>query len=142
MRELKFRAWQPHGSLHREPGMYLVESLHFEPDQEGHGEAFLKPDEGTLAQSSEYFDDIMLMQYTGQDDKNGREVYDQDVCRYVDESGTPQVGIVEWQGYRWALEAIGGDEEGNQDIELHPDYMDEVEVIGNIYQNPELLKTA
>jgi hypothetical protein len=41
-------------------------------------------------------------------------------------------------GPKFYVLCFNGDDEGNSDIELHKDY--EVEVIGNIYENPELLE--
>lgn len=84
--------------------------------------------------------DVELMQFTGLKDKNGKEIYFGDICKYEDESGKSQVGIVKDYGYfKGYIEAIGGDEEGNQDLELHDLYQDNYEVIGNIYENKELL---
>ena len=79
-----------------------------------------------------------LMQYTGLKDKNGVEIYDSYIVKYSDESGTKQIGVVKDYGYKKYVEAIGGDDEGNQDLELHPDEI--FEIIGNIYENPELIK--
>lgn len=77
--------------------------------------------------------------FTGLKDKNRKDAYFGDVIKYKDESGTPQIGVIKDYGYASGyFEAINGDDEGNQDLELHPDH--EFEIIGNIYQNPELLE--
>lgn len=80
------------------------------------------------------------MQFTGLKDKNGKEMFHLDICRYKDDSGTWQTGIIKDKGWlEFYIEAIGGDDEGNQDQQLHPDYQKDYEVIGNIYKNPELI---
>ncbi len=76
-------------------------------------------------------------EFTGLIGKNSVEVYENSICKYKDDSNTEQIGIVKYTLCEFYLEAIGGDDEGNQDIELHPDY--DIEVIGNIFENGELL---
>ena len=74
-------------------------------------------------------------QYTGL-----KELYGGDIVKYIDESRTPQVGWVVDLGWKVYIQAVGGDEEGNQDLELHPYNCDNVEIIGNTTENKELLK--
>jgi uncharacterized phage protein (TIGR01671 family) len=76
-----------------------------------------------------------LMQFTGLKDKNGNDIYEGDVVKYKDDAGIPQHGIIEYSTYgcRFEAIAIGGDEEGNQNGQLHPDNI--FEVIGNIYDH-------
>lgn len=65
-------------------------------------------------------------------------MYFQDIVSYKDEAGNNQIGIVTEYDYCGGyIHCLGGDEEGNQDLELHPDY--EYNVIGNIHDNPELI---
>lgn len=85
-------------------------------------------------------------QFTGLKDRNGvgdcenqpKDAYHKDICLYRDDSGHNQTGIIEWSETqaRIYLEAIGGDDEGNQDGDLDRWF----EVIGNIHDNPELLE--
>ena len=82
-------------------------------------------------------DNFIFMQFTGRKDKNGKEDYHKDICKYKDDSGTKQIGIIEQIGGCWKLIAIGGDDEGNQDNCL---FEIEHKNIGNIYENPELIK--
>jgi hypothetical protein len=77
----------------------------------------------------------VLMQYTGLKDKNGVEIYEGDILR-VDwrDSRYPvhNIGPVEWDedGACWQL-----GEGGSPKIDAKYN----MEVIGNIYENPELL---
>lgn len=77
------------------------------------------------------FDDVNLMQYTGVKDKNGVEIYGGYITK--DTYGTQIPMVVTWDdaGFRRFGEHNG---------ERYVGYVkDSCEVIGNIYENPELL---
>ena len=87
-------------------------------------------------------DEIELMQSTGLKDKNGKEIFEGDVIAIeVDETGTPinarvfqnsKIGILMFHVF-----------EDNEDVpmvELLEDNSVAFEIIGNIYENPELLE--
>lgn len=70
--------------------------------------------------------------YTGLNDKNGKEIYEKDLCKltninYIDESYSEIIETIEMSKGCWC----GGD------YYLHS--YDKVEIIGNIFENPELL---
>ena len=71
-REIKFRVWDVENKE-----MLEVQKLDFEPTFYG-GRIAIRPD-----QYSDYFDpeDMILMQYTGLHDKNGKEIYEGDIIR-------------------------------------------------------------
>ena len=86
-------------------------------------------------------DDLKLMQFTGLIDKNGKEIYEGDVVTY-------NRGIGNWTGDRMTTthEIVFNDEVfafvmkyGSSYIKLRKHWNYIYEVIGNIYENPELL---
>jgi uncharacterized phage protein (TIGR01671 family) len=122
-REIKFRAWD-------------IENKYWHDNIDKWRVAYLNGD----SDSEPY----VVMQYTGLKDKNGREIYEGDilgdswggyiqwceVCcsfsfRFSDKKCAGCAGDVNWR------EVV---EESNQTSDSQP------EVIGNIYENPELLK--
>ena len=82
------------------------------------------------------FNEIELMQYTGLKDKNGKEIYEGDIVKInVDRA------CVKWNdkyGY-FQLVPIGDYYFDSDVIGQALEYV-EAEVIGNIYDNPELLE--
>ena len=79
-------------------------------------------------------------QYTGVKDKNKKEVYKGDIIEIRDLFGTPQtIVVVEWNDYGY----FGVTEKGRGMIDylagLKTNCVNFV-VIGNIYENPELLE--
>lgn len=93
-------------------------------------------------------DRFELMQYTGLKDKNGKEIYEGDIVKYKGDLSDviAQVKFGEYEDaegysvgrhYGWAVFFKHFDYEGDTTlIDIH----DDCEVIGNIYQNPELVK--
>jgi uncharacterized phage protein (TIGR01671 family) len=79
-------------------------------------------------------------QYTGLKDKNGKEIYEGDVIEfeyYIDGVKFKEIGVVEWLNGTMAVKC---------DAFCSPNYMRALhemagyKVIGNIYENPELLE--
>ena len=110
-REIKFRAW-----LKADKKMFRVDGIRFR------GGWVSLP---TWGDDEDYNDfllkDVELMQFTGLKDKNGKEIYERDVARW-DRKNKINIALVEdvrdWAGQYNSKEW---------------------EVIGNIYENPELL---
>jgi len=112
MREIKFRAWDKEFN-HWNKCAPVILPLHTDSSF-------------TLKPATE---DLILMQFTGLKDKNGKEIYEGDIVK------RREVYIVVFDFCAWMLQRIG--EPARFYLNRHP--TTEWEVIGNIYENPELL---
>ena len=141
-RKIKFRIWDIENKE-----MLRVQELDFEPTFYG-GRIAIRPD-----QYNDYFDteDMILMQYTGLHDKNGKEIYEGDIIEFSYDVFT---GNFDTKVGRGTVEFIDGafyikpfEIEGKKikDIDNEEWFLiytvntDTLKVIGNIYDNPELL---
>ena len=91
----------------------------------------------------EYFkvDSETVGQYTGLTDKNGTNVFEGDIVKYCKEYGEEarEIGIVYWcDGAFWVESVQDKDDVGLLGVRV--DY--QLEVIGNIHDNPELLEES
>jgi len=77
-------------------------------------------------------ENVVLMQFTGLNDKNGKEIYEGDIIA----DDTYGNYTAEWSGYycQFLLTHVELDP-----YDLTKYKADRIEVIGNIYENPELL---
>lgn len=86
--------------------------------------------------------DISLMQSTGLKDKNGNEIYDGDVCRWTDSEAFNGEIISDVFIARYSDEYLKWIGENNNSYDDLYDFTDDrqLELIGNIYENPKLLE--
>ncbi|MGM5473808.1 YopX family protein [Bacillus pumilus] len=136
MREIKFRAFEEHSQRM----FYNVQSgIYMDPDE------------------FESFNDILglarykVMQFTGLKDKNGDEIYEGDTVRLRNESGFTSLGEVQFSDgcfevkFQCGLAVFNG---ARHQYTKYRDYVKvfasnhAIEVVGNIYQNPDLLEEA
>jgi hypothetical protein len=129
-REIKFRAWDKKTNMmlpsedHNlfcitDDGWWLMYYLDGEQTYVGDNKSCLKS-EGDI-----------LMQYTGLKDKNGVEIYEGDRL-------APFGAEVIWS--EKMLCWCGKHKNDNHYFPLYTDNLKRLEVIGNIYENPELMK--
>lgn len=116
MRVIKFRAWC-------EDDKVMIYDLN--SPQLRHGE--LKDDM------------YEFMQFTGTNDKNGKEIYDGDILK-IDNDGEDYITHVRYENGTLSVDAINEDYSYTA-IGWLQDWC-EIEVIGNIQENPELLEVA
>jgi uncharacterized phage protein (TIGR01671 family) len=150
-REIKFRAWNVKKKRMFWPreftftpggGWWITEENLFRTEKgnsTGEGDAtndFDRTDYvGDLNASNP--DSCVLLQYTGLKDKHGREVYDGDLLSIRD---WPNPAQVKWskEDAAFCIVTITGKWKPLSKTSLIQDY----EIIGNIYENPELLKAT
>lgn len=92
------------------------------------------PDEDGCHLEQRKMEDIELMQYTGLKDKNGTEIYEGDILNHHYHK---EIGDIRWEEKRatFLLFYTDGLKDGLLSVD-RPSY----EIIGNIYENPNLLK--
>lgn len=134
MRELKFRAWVKR-SLYPD-NMYWF-NITWGNFYDGDGWIGMLPIGETDKKKRIQVDpgDIELMQYTGLKDKNGKEIYEGDILRY----DNFRDWLISWHEAGFYLQNFfRGMGDADYFILTH-DLAITREIIGNIYENPELL---
>lgn len=129
MREMKFRCWDKINK-HWINAYSLVLSL----DGSVQAVRDIKSDEeGVLELYGHH--QVEVMQYTGLKDKNGKEIYEGDIINDGDPYHNNSLIVeynVELSGYcPFVCDGSPGDEPASSEFS---------KVIGNIYENPELIK--
>ncbi|WP_458732390.1 YopX family protein [Bacillus subtilis] len=151
MREIKFRAYH----TEKRDGQEFPRMMDWDE--------ILNNDEEELACyfRNEFSNVSPLMQYTGMKDKNGREIYEGDILRVWEEDehvpnhdsgggiidfdiieGFSQLGVVDFKGSWFTYETKKHQKGREVNIFAPLDFTNNFEIIGNIYENPELLEAA
>lgn len=106
----------------------------------GNVEIYINKDKTIEVRSKD--DKTMVMQSTGLKDKNDKEIYEGDVVKFPEFNGDIYITPVVWDK---SCACFGLSFSGKYPISF--DYLEEfytelkdIEVIGNIYENPELLE--
>ena len=122
MRKIKFRAWHKEEKIMGE--VLGIDILH--------KEIFFSNEDADCYGHTD-FKDIELMQYTGLKDKNGKEIYEGDIVIHY--SKMHKI-IFNAEEARFVLR----DDEFELEIPFTNNNNKRMEIVGNIYENPELIK--
>ena len=82
---------------------------------------------------------FIIMQFTGLLDKNGREIYEGDIVQFQNEwMSNPDIREIGWCELRATFTFGGLPLSDYCDNGIHEE--EKVEILGNIHENPDLLK--
>ncbi len=134
MRPLKFRAWDTKASHYPKGGPYAGHDFFIGGEGTIYEEATIRYDTPNkeIQQAS-----FVIEQFTGLLDRNRKEIYEGDVVPLYGKNW-----LVVWSHDRWNLgngrgKNIDDDNDQRDPVNF---YWREYEVIGNVHENPELLK--
>lgn len=119
MREIKFRAWSPSRNSYFKQVLY---------EADGWGMIRTR--------------DVFMEQWIGLKDKNGKDIYECDICSFTSKTGK-HIGVVEWLdnlagfGLRMVKNNFRYTFSGLDTMGVN---LDTLEVVGNIHENPEFLE--
>lgn len=137
MKNLKFRVWNGAEMIY-DVTVGKFGTFYVNPGDKGNG---LDPkDSASLTPfTTKYADTTPVMMFTGLLDKNGKEMIEGDIVRCHEE-----IGVLEWDADLASFTVVinMGSDEGTMTPYCHQENGRNVyrEVLGNIYENPELIK--
>lgn len=132
----KFRAWHKESKK-----MCKVHKMNFNDDGEVVSLYLKVPEIPHPYYTEVKADNIELMQWIGLNDANKKEIYENDILIYHNGGGVDTY-MIERSIYNWQLQARYLYFPGNNIEYLEETPTDSSIIVGNIYENSELLKNA
>ena len=128
MREIKFRAWLKYGKE-----IVDVEEIDFMNEVINYIDNDYENNEQEIIGA--YFENIELIQYTGLKDKNNKEIYEGDIVKLRANHG---IGVIKYSD-EWGAFVVEYIKSRPLAVLGMNYYKEDIEILGNIYENPELL---
>ena len=152
MREIKFRCWDKTARKMRQVIEIVFNAgMYYDTNDNTVKLIWVKGhdiiDNKDIALEREHKNEYILMQYTGLKDKNGKEIYEGDIIdfsydMFVGNFNTfVAKGIVVFEEGAFYVQCL--ENEGltkDESYLLYTINIDTIKIIGNIYENPELLE--
>ncbi len=129
MKQLKFRIWD----VKQKKFIFEYEASHLRLAITLAGKVYRGEDDNILPES-----DYVIQQYTGLNDINDIEIYEGDIVSSIDLNSGPSVGVVGFDTF--GIYYVSPLEYGNEDAKWISMAQEYNTLIGNIHENPELLK--
>jgi len=127
MREIKFRAWDKKNKRMQDLDIDSIDKYELIIWKDGWTIEFDNNEDDKVYEGSEKYE---LMQSTGLKDKNGVEIYEGDILNF-----NGKIGTVYWDEARVAFKTTLT----KKTRDYWNTWLDMIKVIGNIYENKELL---
>jgi uncharacterized phage protein (TIGR01671 family) len=141
MREIKFRAWHEKNKAFEyftvkdiwKNGVDCVRAGGYSAE---HSKTPMSDDEIT---ESTFVPNVEFEQYTGLKDNNDKEIYEGDILKFCSEKRHKNFGLLfcEWDEKRARFQCRLKNKEA---VSFHVDFWNDMEIIGNINEAPELLE--
>ena len=136
MREILFKAKRIDNGEWVE-GYYLRDQYH----RSGKDIIFYRKDSDRFTVYTDRIDIETLCQFTGLYDKNGDKIWENDIFQYTDETMVIQKDLIEYNETHASFVRLHNTEKlGLQYLWIDEATCNHGEVIGNIFDNPELLQ--
>lgn len=133
VRDTKFRAWDNNEEWMVDDMLLSFDGEILTDDVQPHDTPYKEIE---LADEGRY----ELMQYTGMKDINGSEIYEEDIVKYGEDVYTIKYGRFIDMDVPTPITQIGFYLLDNKYQETFPLYAVEYKILGNIYENKDLLK--